>query len=193
MVDSTPPSDGGFVSFASQSTAVLAVQTTPPPQSFQAGAEVGFQLPTATFVVPTGTTGVTVTVTQESGAALPGWLTFNPETGRFQGTPPEGFNGTVSIKVIARDGQGNEAETKFDLRVGTQGAPGGAPAGTSHLDREQPIFARGRPSLSDQFARHGVSRHAQLLDLAARTSQNRAGEPPALHREPPAQQRAARA
>ena len=40
---------------------------------------------------------VTLTAQQVNGAALPGWMSFNPQNGTFEGTPPPGFRGEVTV------------------------------------------------------------------------------------------------
>ena len=57
-----------------------------------------------------------------SGAALPSWLTFDPVTGSFSGTPTA--NATYQIIVEARDAQGLKDTTTFDLAVTGATAPG---------------------------------------------------------------------
>jgi hypothetical protein len=52
-----------------------------------------------------------------NGAPLPAWLQFSGTSGLFRGTPPDGFRGTLEILVIARDSEGREARTTFELRV----------------------------------------------------------------------------
>jgi hypothetical protein len=49
------------------------------------------------------------------GSPLPGWLRLDPATGAFVGIPPEGFDETLKIEVIARDTEGREAKTRFEL------------------------------------------------------------------------------
>jgi uncharacterized repeat protein (TIGR01451 family) len=44
-----------------------------------------------------------------SGGSLPPWLFFDTSTLRFSGTPPEGSEGTIDARVIARDFKGREA------------------------------------------------------------------------------------
>ncbi|MCX7894106.1 MAG: putative Ig domain-containing protein, partial [Burkholderiales bacterium] len=61
---------------------------------------------------------------QADGAALPGWLRFDPATRRFFGTPANGDVGTVSIRVMATDAAGARASDVFDLTVvNTNDAP----------------------------------------------------------------------
>ncbi|MBQ0782805.1 MAG: putative Ig domain-containing protein, partial [Amphritea sp.] len=53
------------------------------------------------------------------GAALPTWLDFNPLTRTFEGTPVNDDVGTLSIELIADDGNGGIAAVdSFDLVVG---------------------------------------------------------------------------
>jgi hypothetical protein len=43
--------------------------------------------------------GAKVTAKQANGQPLPSWLVFDPAKGKFEGTPPPGFSGTVTINV----------------------------------------------------------------------------------------------
>ncbi|MEP4140111.1 putative Ig domain-containing protein, partial [Roseibium sp.] len=58
------------------------------------------------FVVPAGTftdadgDALTYSATLSDGSALPAWLSFDADTRTFSGTPPQDFNGTLSLKVI---------------------------------------------------------------------------------------------
>ncbi|HEY0893798.1 MAG TPA: putative Ig domain-containing protein, partial [Cellvibrio sp.] len=52
------------------------------------------------------------------GGALPAWLSFDPVTRAFSGTPANGDVGTVSIDVIANDGNGGAVTDTFDIVVG---------------------------------------------------------------------------
>ncbi|WP_152625206.1 putative Ig domain-containing protein, partial [Cellvibrio sp. OA-2007] len=58
------------------------------------------------------------------GGALPAWLSFNAGTRTFSGTPTNAFVGTVSIDVIANDGNGGTVTDTFDIVVAnTNDAP----------------------------------------------------------------------
>ncbi len=48
---------------------------------------------------------ITYTATLSNGSPLPGWLSFDPATRTFSGTPPAGSAGTLAIKVTGSDGQ----------------------------------------------------------------------------------------
>ncbi|MDE8653109.1 tandem-95 repeat protein [Novosphingobium album (ex Liu et al. 2023)] len=62
-----------------------------------------FTLPAGTFSDPNGDS-LTLSATLANGSPLPSWLTFNPATRNFSGTPPLDFNGTIDLKVVASDG-----------------------------------------------------------------------------------------
>jgi VCBS repeat-containing protein len=51
------------------------------------------------------------------GSPLPAWLTFDRSRGTFHGVPPADVRGSLEIEVIARDDQGREARTRFEMLV----------------------------------------------------------------------------
>jgi hypothetical protein len=51
------------------------------------------------------------------GAVLPAWLSLDPATGEFTGTPSNGDVGGYEIEVAADDGHGGTASTTFTLTV----------------------------------------------------------------------------
>ena len=72
-------------------------------QTSPANAFWTFQLPAGTFTDPDNDP-LTFTATLANGDPLPDWLTFNPLTQIFTGTPPRGFVGPIELKVTASDG-----------------------------------------------------------------------------------------
>ena len=50
------------------------------------------------------------------GSLLPAWLRLDGR-GTFVGLPPEGLEGTLEVEVVARDSEGREARTTFELDV----------------------------------------------------------------------------
>ena len=54
----------------------------------------------------------------QNNSALPVWLEFDNESGRFSGTPPTGSQGTLGLRVHASDGA-ETAEAEFDLTIKT--------------------------------------------------------------------------
>src|SRR5690606_38887784 len=58
------------------------------------------------------------------GGPLPAWLSFDPLTRSFSGTPVNADVGTVSITVTADDGEGGRVSDTFDIVVAnTNDAP----------------------------------------------------------------------
>lgn len=77
-----------------------------------------------TYVVPAGTftdqdagDTLTYTVTQSAGQPLPAWLSFNPTTRTFSGTPAAGDVGAVPIVLQATDSGGLTNTVEFDIRA----------------------------------------------------------------------------
>jgi len=68
-------------------------------QTFLAGQSDSFALASDTFIDPNGQR-LTYTASQGSGAALPGWLHFNPATETFYGTPKVGNLTLASIEAL---------------------------------------------------------------------------------------------
>ncbi|WP_193771515.1 DUF4347 domain-containing protein [Candidatus Magnetaquicoccus inordinatus] len=61
---------------------------------------------------------VSLSASQADGGSLPNWLSFDPASGRFEGTPPPGSNAEISVKVVAHDNQGKEAVSIFRIKIG---------------------------------------------------------------------------
>ncbi|WP_323658176.1 putative Ig domain-containing protein, partial [Pectobacterium versatile] len=92
------------------------VATPIPAQSVAQDGSLSFTVPTGTFTDPDGDT-LTLSATLADGTALPAWLSFNPATGTFSGTPANGDVGSLTIKVIATDGSSASVSTTFGLTV----------------------------------------------------------------------------
>ena len=94
------------------------VGTTLLNQSSDEDTAVSFTLPSDAFTDADGDT-LTLTATLADGSALPSWLTFTASTRTFSGTPPQDYNGTLSIKVAASDGQtgSTPATQTFSLTI----------------------------------------------------------------------------
>ncbi|MFJ5474424.1 putative Ig domain-containing protein [Pectobacterium carotovorum] len=87
-------------------------------QSIAQGGSLNVTVPAGTFTDPDGDT-LTLNATLADGTALPAWLSFNPATGTFSGTPASGDIGSLTIKVTATDGSSASASTTFSLTVTT--------------------------------------------------------------------------
>ena len=95
-----------------------------PNQNATEDAAFNFQFAANAFAdVDVGDT-LTYTAQLAGGGALPAWLSFDPVTRTFSGTPLNGDVGTVSIDVIASDGNGGTVTDTFGIAVGnTNDAP----------------------------------------------------------------------
>ena len=118
-------------------------------QSVPSGTVTQFAIPADAFAASNVGAVVTLFVRQSDGRPLPGWLHFNAANGSFEGQPPPGYAGDVSIRVTARDAQGHEAVTTFKVKVGGRSANG-----------------EGQRAQPERAARAGL---AEQLRLAART------------------------
>ncbi|WP_407705115.1 DUF4347 domain-containing protein, partial [Aeromonas veronii] len=72
-------------------------------QSVNEDAALSFTLPANTFADVDVGDSLTLSATLADGSALPGWLSFNPATGTFSGTPTNGDVGNINIRVTATD------------------------------------------------------------------------------------------
>ena len=86
-------------------------------QSTNEDAGFSFTVPAASFSdVDVGDT-LTLSATLADGSALPSWLSFDPATQTFTGTPANGDVGDVSIRVTATDTSGATASQDFIVSV----------------------------------------------------------------------------
>ncbi|TJY65521.1 PKD domain-containing protein [Sphingobacterium alkalisoli] len=85
-----------------------------PNQNIDQGEELNFQ-----FAVNTFEHGDVLTYSSQlaGGGALPAWISFNAATRTFSGIPSNAHVGTVSIDVIADDGNGGTATDTFDIVI----------------------------------------------------------------------------
>ncbi len=86
-------------------------------QSANTGAAFNFTIAANTFAdVDVGDT-LTYSATLANGTALSAWLTFNPTTRTFSGTPADSDAGVVSLKVTATDSGTLSAFDIFDVTL----------------------------------------------------------------------------
>ena len=86
-----------------------------PDQVTTVGQNYTYTIPAETFTDPDGDE-LALSATLEDGSPLPDWLTFDPSTNTFSGTPATGDLSTLTIQVSASDGVAT-ASTTFTLTV----------------------------------------------------------------------------
>lgn len=86
-------------------------------QSIEDGAAYSYQIPVTAFIDLDLGDAMSFTATLADGSALPTWLSFNPATRTFSGTPPVAAVGTtIQVKVTATD-QGYSISDGFELDI----------------------------------------------------------------------------
>jgi len=85
-------------------------------QNASAKNAFSYTVPANTFADPDGD-NLTYSATLANGSALPTWLSFNPSTRTFSGTPTNQDAGNIDIKVTATDGQGGNISDIFTLSI----------------------------------------------------------------------------
>lgn len=86
-----------------------------PDQQVTENVIFNFQFAANTFNDPEHSLAYTAELA--GGGALPAWLNFDANTRTFSGVPSNGDTGTVTIQVVADDGNGASASDSFDLTV----------------------------------------------------------------------------
>ncbi len=98
-------------------------------QSATEDTAFSFQVPASTFSDPdlpdnTPSLQLTYSATLENGNPLPNWLSFDPVTRTFSGTPQNADVGTLNVRVIASDRGNLTAEDVFQIAIAnTNDAP----------------------------------------------------------------------
>ncbi len=92
-------------------------------QSATTASPFTFSVPADTFSDPDASDTLAYSATLADGSPLPAWLSFDPSTGLFSGTPGAGDGGTLAIDVVATDTAGASAVASFNLGVGGGGGP----------------------------------------------------------------------
>ncbi|MBV7544664.1 putative Ig domain-containing protein, partial [Acidovorax sp. sic0104] len=95
-----------------------------PNQNASEDSALNFQFAANTFADADVGDTLTYTAQLAGGGALPAWLSFDPATRTFSGTPLNAHVGTLSIQVTASDGHGGSVADSFDIVVAnTNDAP----------------------------------------------------------------------
>ncbi|MEM6830990.1 MAG: putative Ig domain-containing protein, partial [Bacteroidota bacterium] len=99
-----------------RSTTALSLNTSISDATAREEAAFSFAIPEETFFNPEGTP-LTFSATQQDESPLPAWLSFDPATRTFSGTPAEGDIGQLAIRVTASDTDDPSISDVFTLTV----------------------------------------------------------------------------
>lgn len=86
-----------------------------PNQTDTVGNFYNYTFPDSTFVDDDGNNTLTYSASLSNGSALPSWLSFNPATRTFTGTPTS--VGLIALKVVAKDTANSITYCSFNLNV----------------------------------------------------------------------------
>ena len=106
-----------------------------PDKTAQVNTLFSFMVPGNTFADVDAGDSFTYTAKLVGGDDLPGWLSLNPTTGVFSGTPPDAeFLETYQIRVTARDDGNTPISDTFVLSIPTGGPNADSLTGTNGDD-----------------------------------------------------------
>lgn len=88
-----------------------------PDQAANEGQSYSWAIPSSSFSDPNGDT-LTWSASQTNGSPLPSWLSFDPTSRSFSGTPAFGTS-DLSIRVMVNDGRGGSVSDDFTLSTPT--------------------------------------------------------------------------
>ncbi|BCG75459.1 hypothetical protein MesoLj113a_66170 [Mesorhizobium sp. 113-1-2] len=123
VVASYTDGHGTAESVASAATAAIANVNDAPtagslsPLALAVASPLSFTIPSDLFYDPDPGDHLTLTSTQANGDPLPSWLSFDPNTGTFTGTPSNVDVGTIAIRITANDTSSAEAHVDFAISV----------------------------------------------------------------------------
>ncbi|MCX7099257.1 MAG: putative Ig domain-containing protein [Methylococcales bacterium] len=83
------------------------------------------------------------------GSALPGWLSFNPQTRSFTGTPDHASIGAVTVNVTATDNSQASVTDSFLINIEPDRAPTSTDTSVTMAEDETYIFSSNDFSFSD--------------------------------------------
>ncbi|BCH07959.1 hypothetical protein MesoLj131c_22170 [Mesorhizobium sp. 131-3-5] len=123
VVASYTDGHGTAESVASAATAAIANVNDAPtagslsPLALAVASPLSFTIPSDLFYDPDPGDHLTLTSARANGDPLPSWLSFDPDTGAFAGTPSNSDVGTIEIRITAVDTSSAEAHVDFALSV----------------------------------------------------------------------------
>jgi hypothetical protein len=106
-----------YSSFTQVTNQVPVTGTTLALQETSESVPLTFTVPTSAFIDADGEDTLYFTATLADGSPLPAWLSFDPLTRTFSGTPGGGDVGVLSVRVTASDHGLQTVNSDFTLRV----------------------------------------------------------------------------
>ena len=86
-----------------------------PNQSIDSSQSINYTIPDSTFIDDDGNSTLTYSATLSNGNPLPAWLSFDPVTKSFTGTPTA--SGNINVKVTAKDSDNASVSCTFAINV----------------------------------------------------------------------------
>jgi Ca2+-binding RTX toxin-like protein len=129
-----------------------------------------FQIPTNAFADTTAGDRLRYTAALSNGSALPSWLTLDPITGQFSGTPGNADVAQLTVRVTATDIFGASVATNFTLRVNNvNDAPVANGSLSSFVTSQNSAFSYTIPTnfFTDPDTGDGLQLFAALADGSA--------------------------
>lgn len=143
-------------------------------QTATGGQPFSYVLPANAFVNKDSGDTLRYSATLADGSPLPGWLTFNAQTGTFSGNPQNNDAGTLNIRLTATDNNNVTASGLLTLSVNKSVATPSLPTNTSTPDgrnlMQQPDGGADMKAIGSHGAALSTSAsgsHSQMATLTA--------------------------
>jgi uncharacterized delta-60 repeat protein len=140
------------------------VATALAPTAASPGRAFTYTVPNNTFSDPDLGDTLTYTATQPGNNPLPSWLTFNPTTRTFGGTPIDANVGPLSVQVIATDKGGLSVNSDFDIPVGLAIVPTPIPGNDRSVYDIQPGTQSSNPIVNPDFKPLNPTSLSKIID-----------------------------
>jgi uncharacterized delta-60 repeat protein len=134
------------------------------PKAASPGRAFTYTVAANTFSDPDAGDTLTYTAIQPGNNPLPSWLTFDPTTRTFSGTPIDASVGPLSVQVIATDKSGLSVNSDFDLPVGLAIAPTPIPGTDRRVYDINPGDRSSNPNITPGISSSNPTSLSQIID-----------------------------